>query len=157
LIDAFPSILERCPRAHLLIVGDGTLRGELEAQAVALGLRERVRFVGFQADPRPYLGLMDIFVLPVPVGSMSIALLEAMAMRCAVVMTFGGPGEAVIHDETGLCAEPKNPRSIADNVIRILLDAGVQRRLANAARQRIEECFSARVTARRLEEIYLGR
>jgi glycosyltransferase involved in cell wall biosynthesis len=155
LIDAFPQILASCPRAYLLIVGDGTLRAELEAQVASLGVRDRVRFVGFQADPRPYLGLMDVFVLPVPVGSMSIALLEAMAMRCAVVMTFGGPGEAVIHDETGLCAEPKNPRSIAENVTRILLDPDVQRRLANAARRHVEERFSSRVTARKLEEIYL--
>jgi glycosyltransferase involved in cell wall biosynthesis len=154
LIEAFPQIRAASPRAHLVIVGDGSERPALEAQVDRLGLRECVRFVGFQADPRAFFGLIDVFVLAVPVGSGSIALLEAMAMRCAVVITFGGPGEAVIHDQTGLCAEPRNPDSIAQNVIRILCEPGRRRTLGDRARQHIEEQFSARLTARRLAELY---
>jgi glycogen synthase len=154
LVDAMPKIRAECPAVHFLMVGDGSLRGELAAQVERVGMSDRVRFVGFQKDPRPYLALMDAFVLPVPVGSMSIGLLEAMAMGCAPVITFGGEGEAVVHGETGFCAEPRNPDSIAKHVIGILKDPQLKERLGQAARKRVEAEFSAQQVARSLEKLY---
>ncbi|HET9954892.1 MAG TPA: glycosyltransferase family 4 protein [Polyangiaceae bacterium] len=154
LVDAMVKIRAARPKAYLLMVGDGSLRGELEAQVERVGLKEFTRFTGFQTEPRPFFGLMDAFVLPVPIGSMSIALLEAMAMSRAVVITFGGKGEAVIHEQTGLCAEPRNSSSIAESVIRILESKSFKEQLGQAARKHVEEEFSAATTARRLEEIY---
>lgn len=154
LLNAFPAIRAACPRAHLLMVGDGSLRGALEQQASALGVADYVHFAGFQKNPRPFLGLMDAFVLPVPVGSMSIGLLEAMAMRRAVVITFGGKGEAVIHGESGFCAEPRSPASIADHVIQILQDHELQHAFGEAARLRVTEEFSAQRVARVLGDVY---
>jgi glycosyltransferase involved in cell wall biosynthesis len=138
-------------------VGDGSLRGDLERQAAALGLADRVRFPGFQADPRPYLGLIDTFVLPVPVGSMSIGLLEAMAMQRPVVITFGGQGEAVIDGVNGFCAEPRNPDAIATAVIRLLREPELRRQFGEAARRRVEDEFSAQGAARHLERLYARR
>ena len=154
LIEAMPQIKAACPNTYFLMVGDGSLRAELENQASQLGLTEYVRFVGFQSDPRPYLNLMDAFVLPVPVGSMSIGLLEAMAMKRAVVITFGGKGEAVIHGTTGFCAEPRNPDSIAHFVIQILQNSELQHSLGEAARRRVEEEFSAQRVATSLGAVY---
>ncbi len=156
LIDAMPAILSARPRAVFLMVGDGSLRKALEAHVARLGLSGAVRFVGFQSDPRPYLALMDAFVLPVPVGSMSIGLLEAMAMERAAVITFGGEGEAIIHGESGFAAEPRNPASIAKYVIQILENPELKARLGGAARRRVEEEFSAQRVARSLGELYAG-
>jgi len=127
---------------------------EVEAQAARLGIADSVRFVGFQSDPRPYLALMDAFVLPVPVGPMSIGLLEAMAMRRAVVITFGGEGEAVVHGQSGFCAEPRSPESISRYVTQILQDTSLRDRLGNAAYQRIADTFSAQQVARSLGQLY---
>ncbi|KAB8144418.1 glycosyltransferase family 4 protein [Chloroflexia bacterium SDU3-3] len=154
LIDAMPIIRSTCPDAYFLMVGDGTLRAQLERQVDALGMGDYVRFTGFQDDPRPFLGLMDAFVLPVPVGSMSIGLLEAMAMQRAVVMTFGGTGEAVIHGENGFCAEPRSAESIALYVTQLLNDPALRMRLGTAARQRIESDFSSQQVAEKLSQIY---
>jgi len=154
LFDAMPQIKAACPKAYFLMVGDGSLRDELAAQAAQLGMTDHIRFVGFQSDPRPYLGLMDAFVLPVPVGSMSIGLLEAMAMERAVVITFGGKGEAVIHGASGFCAEPRNADSIAEFVIEILQQPSLKSTLGKAARQRIEAEFSAQQVARSLSALY---
>ena len=154
LIDALPAIKAACPNAYLLMVGDGSLREALQAQVAQLGLADSVGFVGFQRDPRPYLGLIDVFVLPVPVGSMSIGLLEAMAMRRAVVITFGGEGEAVIHGVSGFCAEPRKPDSIAEYVIRLLQDAALRKSMGEAAYQRIADTFSAQQVARTLGTLY---
>jgi glycosyltransferase involved in cell wall biosynthesis len=154
LIESMPQIKANCPNTYFLMVGDGSLRAELEAHVASVGMTEYVRFVGFQADPRPYISLMDAFVLPVPVGSMSIGLLEAMAMKRAVVITFGGIGEAVIHGENGFCAEPRNPASIAQFVIQILQDAKLKKIFGEAARLHVETEFSAQQVARSLSTLY---
>lgn len=154
LIDAMPKIRAVCPNSILLLVGDGKLRPKLEAQVEELGLKQSVRFTGFQSDPRPFIASMDVFVLPVPVGSMSIGLLEAMAMERAVVMSFGGEGEAVIHTETGFCAQPHDSDSIAAYVIELLEQPGLRQRLGKAARQRVEREFSAQRVAETLGNVY---
>ena len=154
LIAAFAIVLRSFPTAHLLMVGDGALREALKTQAVELGIDTSVRFCGFQSDPRPYLALMDAFVLPVPVGSMSIGLLEAMAMRRAVVITFGGAGEAVVHGESGFNAEPRNPASIAACVSDILSDPARGVAMGAAARTRVVQHFSAQQVARTLGRLY---
>jgi len=156
LVQAMAEIHVRHPDAILLMVGDGSLRGALEAQVDALGLREVTRFVGFTDDSRPYYAMMDVFVLPVPVGSASIGLLEAMAMGVPPVMTFGGKGEAVIHGETGFCAEPNNPASIAEYVNRLLDDDDERHRLGTAARAIVEDEFSSQRVAATLTELYVG-
>jgi glycosyltransferase involved in cell wall biosynthesis len=154
LLEAMPQVLTAAPETYLLMVGDGELRPILERQASDLGIRERVVFAGFQSDPRPYLSLMNAFVLPVPVGSASIGLLEAMAMRRAAIITFGGEGEAVVDGESGLCPPPREPRALADAILRIIRDPEFERRLGNNARRRIEESFSSRHVASQLLAIY---
>lgn len=154
LLDAMPAVLEQHPTVYLVLVGAGSLQSELEAQATRLGLRERVIFAGFHPDPRPYLALMDVFVLPVPVGSMSIGLLEAMAMRRAVIITFGGPGEAVVHEESGLWAPPRDPETLGQSIVRLLADPSLAHQYGEAARRRVEEQFSAGSVARHLSLIY---
>lgn len=154
LLEAMPKVLSRVPAAYLLMVGDGELREELVRQADALGIHDRVVFAGFQSDPRPYLSLMNAFVLPVPFGSASIGLLEAMAMRRAVVITFGGEGEPVIDGETGLYATPRDPDALADAIVRIVADPYFERTLGERARQRIETAFSSRSVASQLLAVY---
>lgn len=154
LLDAMPRVLAAAPDAYLLLVGDGPLRDALAQQAATLGYADRVIFAGFQADPRPYLSLMNAFVLPVPFGSASIGLLEAMAMRRAVIITFGGEGEAVIDGETGLCPPPRDPEALAEAILRVILHPEFERHLGTNARQHIEQFFSSRSVATQLLALY---
>ena len=155
LIDAFEIVYRTHPDAVLMMVGEGLLHDELVAQAHDRGISDAVRFVDFQPDPRPYLQAMDIFVLPVPNGSMSIGLLEAMASGLPCVMTFGGEGEAVVHGENGYCAEPRDPASIAHFVEQLIDDPQARAQIGAAARRRIAEHFSSRIVAATLGSLYL--
>lgn len=154
LLDAMPRVLAAAPDSYLLLVGDGPLREALARQTVTLGYSDRVIFAGFQADPRPYLSMMNAFVLPVPFGSASIGLLEAMAMRRAVIITFGGEGEAVIDGETGLCPPPRDPEALAEAIVRVILHPEFERQLGINARRRIEQSYSSRSVATQLLTIY---
>jgi glycogen synthase len=154
LVDAFATVRREIPAAVLLMVGDGKLRDDLESRVARHGVADGVRFVGFQADPLPYIRMMDAFVLPVPFGSASIALLEAMAMSRACIITFGGDREAVQHGVSGFCARPNDPASIAEHVTTLLGDLALARQMGAAARRRVEADYSAARVARELEELY---
>lgn len=155
LLAAMPRVLAAAPDAYLLIVGDGELRADLERQARDAGIAERVIFAGFQSDPRAYVGLMDAFVLPVPFGSASIGLLEAMALRRAAIITCGGEGEAVEEDGVaGLCPPPRDPEALAEAILRVLRDPALKAALGAHARARIETAFSSRRVADDLLALY---
>lgn len=154
LIDAFAIVLERQPDAVLLIVGDGSQRNDLEAQTARLGIADSVRFVGFHIDPTVHIHVMDVFVLPVPFGSGSIGLLEAMAMERPCIITFGGRLEAVQHGESGFCADPRSPASIAKYISELLDDRERRERIGRAALERVRNDYSARRVADELADIY---
>ena len=74
LVQATPRLLESIPDAHVVIAGDGPLRAELEAEAAALGVPERVHFLGSRDDALDLMAAFDVFVLPSVVEGMSNAL-----------------------------------------------------------------------------------
>lgn len=133
--------------AKLVLVGDGPLRKELVLLARELGVADRVRFAGHQQIPARFVDAMDVFVLAVPAGSMSIALLEAMTRGIPPVITFCGPEEAVVDERTGLCAPPNDPTALAATLDRLSCDADMRQRLGAAAATYVREQFSTeRVT-----------
>ncbi|MCB0965243.1 MAG: glycosyltransferase family 4 protein [Ilumatobacter sp.] len=154
LVDAFALLRPDHPDAVLLVVGDGSLRADLEHRASTAGLDGAVRFVGFQTDPSLHIRLMDVFVLPVPFGSASIGLLEAMAMQRACIITFGGDLEAVQHGDSGFCARPNDPTSIAEFAGRLLDDDALRASIERAAGDRVRAHYSADRVARQLMDIY---
>jgi glycosyltransferase involved in cell wall biosynthesis len=153
LLDAF-SMVHRARPCRLLLVGDGPLRGALEEQAARLGVADAVTFSGSQRDPQPYLAAMDVFVLAVPAGSMSIALLEAMALGLPPVITFCGPEEAVIPGETGLGAPPNDPGALAAAIGSLVGDPALRRQLGLAARSHVGRHFSVGRVADDLLAVY---
>jgi len=82
---------------NLLILGEGPLRRELESLADRLGVRGSVFMPGFVANPYPLMKGAQVFVMASRFESMSMALLEAMALGCAIVATDspGGTREAL--------------------------------------------------------------
>ena len=72
---------------RLLILGDGPLRRDLEAQISALGLSDTVYLLGFHANPYPYLAASDVFVCSSFSEGLSTAVSEAIILGCAVIST----------------------------------------------------------------------
>jgi glycosyltransferase involved in cell wall biosynthesis len=156
LLRAFAQMRDGPPTA-LLLVGDGPLRRELTELAAQLGVGERVHLVGHQVAPAPYLDAMDVFVLAVPAGSMSIALLETMARGLPPIITFCGPEEAVVHERTGLCAPPNDPEGLAAAMRRTATDPALRRRLGAVAARYVARRFSSARVADDLLSVYRSR
>lgn len=64
LINIFNAVLNKFPSAHLLVLGEGSLRKSLEQQAIKLGIESQVHLVGVKDNVADYLSAMDIFVFP---------------------------------------------------------------------------------------------
>jgi len=153
LLRAF-AMLPPSPETRLLLVGDGPLRPELERLAVELAIDGRVVFAGYRPQPTPYLNAMDIFALAVPAGSMSIALLEAMARGIPAVITFGGPEEPVVHGLTGLEAPPNDPEGLAVAIARLVEDRPMAAAMGAAAAAHVRRHFSVQRLGDDLLEVY---
>jgi glycosyltransferase involved in cell wall biosynthesis len=157
LLDAVPSLLEAVPEVTVLLVGDGPLRGDLEAQAARLGVAGRVLFLGPRRDASTLLPAFDVLVLPSVVEGMSNTLLEAMAARLPVVATdVGGNPEVVVDGETGFLVPPGDPGRLAAATLKLLQAPEMARDMGAAGRRRVEAHYRADAMVRRIEGLYDG-
>lgn len=146
LLRALPEICARVPQTRLVIVGDGPDRGRLEALARSSEVRERVLFVGRapQADLVRWYSAADVFAMPArleppDVEGFGIVFLEASACAIPVVgPDEGGPLDAIVDGETGLCCDPRDPRAVAGAVLTLLEDPARAREIGRAGRRYVE-------------------
>ena len=93
-------VFQRHPRARLVLVGEGELRRELQAQAHALGIGASVIFAGDRTDiPELMLGAMDVFVFPSNYEGLGLALIEAQAAGLPCLVADHLPKEAIVVSE----------------------------------------------------------
>lgn len=155
LVQAFARIAAAVPRARLVLVGDGSLRGELERTVAELNLAERVWFAGNRPDVPDLLRSLDIFVLPSLGEGISNTILEAMACGLPVVATrVGGNPELVNDGETGLLAPAADPVAMARAFEVYARDPAQMRRHGENGRTRIEREFSMDAMVARYMAVY---
>ena len=155
LIDATPALLGADPTLRVLIVGDGPLRAELDAQAARLGVAHAVRFAGYQEDVVSAYAAMDVFVLPSRDEGFGLVFLEAMAMGVPVVGTrVIGSEDAVDDGVTGLLVPYADPDALAAAVRGILERPELAHRLRETALERVRRVYSREQLAARVEALY---
>jgi glycosyltransferase involved in cell wall biosynthesis len=138
-----------------LVVGEGRLRAELEADAARLGLADRMRFTGVRRDVPALLAGVDVLVLTSRYEGLPNAVIEAMATGAVAVATdVGGARELVVDGETGVIVPVGRPDLVAEATLALLRDPERARRMARAARARIEERFTVAAMVRRTTAAY---
>jgi len=145
LIDALPLISQKIPNVHLLLVGEGPYRAELEKRSVALGVRDRITFIGrVQHSELPeYICAGDIFAMPsrsrlagLEVEGLGIVYLEASACGLPVIGgTSGGAPDAVLEGETGFSVDGTSAPAIAEAAIRLLSNVEYAEKLGAQGRE----------------------
>lgn len=155
LLEAMVIIADHIPGARLIIIGDGPLRPELEAQRRALGISDRVAFLGHRADATALLPRLDAFVQPSLSEGLSNSLLEAMAAGLPIVATdIGANSEVVSHGRSALLVPPGRPEALAEAVVELHRCPGLSADLARGARERVRARFDLRRSAERYLELY---
>jgi glycosyltransferase involved in cell wall biosynthesis len=150
---AVSKIQDEYPRLTVLIVGDGAIRKDLEA--IAVKLKVKTIFAGWQQDALPYYSLMDIFALPSFSEGLANVLLEAMAMEKAVVATkVGGNPDIVSNGENGFLVPAGDSKRLASALKQLIADSTLRKRIGIQNRRKIEMQFSWTTTVNRIETVY---
>ena len=142
-------------RAHLVLVGDGPERPDLEAFAARTRLEDRVHFLGHRDDVGQLWPLFDVFWLASDFEGQSNSLMEAMAAGVPAVVSDIPPNrELVVDGETGFLVKPRDTAGFSQFADRIIADEELARRMGDASRQRMREHFSIEQMVEAHAELY---
>ena len=159
LLRACALVRDRGLKFRCVLVGDGVLRGEIEALRAGLHLEDVVETTGAasQAETLEHWQRATVGVLTSVSEGMPVALMEAAACGVPVVATaVGGVPELVEHGVTGLLVHPGAVGAFADALERLLAEPDAARQMGLAARRRAEERFSLRLQVDSLLALWNG-
>lgn len=142
LIDAGKMLIEKGLPIKILIVGDGSEKKNTERHINQVGMEGNVIMLGFQHDVRPYVAISDIVTLTSVAETFSVAILEAMALGKAIVISdIGGASEQVIAGENGLLFPPGDVNALVACLERIIA-RDLFLRMGEKSRILVEQNFS---------------
>jgi glycosyltransferase involved in cell wall biosynthesis len=161
LIRAMETVQSKVRNVETVIIGDGPLREQLGRQARS-SLR-LFRFTGrcSPAVVRDWMNKASVFSTPSIVAEagntegFGMVFAEAQAMGLPVAsFAIGGIPEAVEHGVTGLLAPERDTNALANNIVTLLTDASMWRRLSAAGQERVKKLFDLEKQTAKLEQIY---
>jgi len=152
LVQAMAMVQDVVPEAHLLLVGEGPRRAEVEQLVSQLGMSRCVHFLGLRRDVPVVLHHLDVFVLSSRHEGESLAILEAMSAQRPIVATaVGGTPGLLANGECGLLVPPGDAQAMAQAIVELLTNKTKAGELARRARER----FLREYTIDRMGERYL--
>lgn len=152
---AWAEVCRVVPDAVALLVGDGPVRGQCEADARELGIDGNVRFLGVRRDVPALLAVADLLVHPSLHEGFCNALIEAMAASRPVVATdVGGNREAVVEGVTGLLVPARDAGRLAEATLAVFRQPDRGAAWGRAGRQRVAEHFQRSSMLQQYEALY---
>lgn len=154
-LEAAKLVLEQCPNAYFVIVGEGYSRDLIEHQISSLGVNRRVRLLGYWDDLLEVYRALDIFVLPSLSEGFPTVNLEAMAAGLPVITTnVGGASEAVLNGFNGFVVEPRDSAGLAKRIMTLCTDERLRAKMGECGRKVVHDQFRVQILGARLLEIY---
>jgi glycosyltransferase involved in cell wall biosynthesis len=145
LVDAADLLEAENPEAHVVLIGDGPLAGEIRTRIAAGGRGYRVHLLGHVERAASAMSELDVLVLPSEYEGCPYSVLEAMRAGVPVVASDAvGNRDVVLHSRTGLLFPPADAASLAAAVSLVLGDPERRARLITAARERLALEFDVR-------------
>ena len=161
LVRAVPYVLGEYPEAKFLLIGSGwgeegeRYKREVEGLVRRMGLEESVIFPGYRADANRILREADVAV-QASLNDNPAGTIESLLMECPTVVTrVGGLVDTVRDGETGLQANPNDPRDLARCIVEMLREPARAREMGRAGRRLMLERFTLSRTTRDLHELYV--
>jgi glycosyltransferase involved in cell wall biosynthesis len=155
LLQAWPRVLAAHPEAWLLVVGEGSERDALEAEASDLDITNRVVFTGRREDVPAVTAALDVAVLPSYREAQGLSVLEAMALsRPVVASRVGGIPEMIEDGVTGLLVPPNDPVALGGAISRLLSDHPFADMIARRGHDLVHDRFCVEMMVAAVETIY---
>ena len=157
MIKALTRLKDEFPRLYLLLIGDGSCRGEYERLAARLGVLPRVRFTGYISAPSR---LQNLFFLNINASrgteTSCLATSEAMSLGIpTVASSFGGNCEMIFHGKNGLIFRSDDSDALATEIKKLLINPSLYRKLSLGAEEIFKGRFSIEVMAEKYKRLYL--
>jgi len=159
LMEAFGKVKKHKPSAHLVLLGDGPCRADLEQQASGISCQDSVHFLGHKSNIEQLMRGIDVFVLSSVAEGMPRAILEVTAAGVpCIATTVGGIPEVLDAPGTGRLVPPADANALAEAMITLARAPEPElQALIERARERIRTKFSHDVIKKKLENIYEWR
>lgn len=153
LVEAVTALAQGGMPVQLTLIGEGSLRGELEQAAAG---SDSVTFAGYQSDPAPLLARTHLLIQPSLTEGFSIALVEAMGAALPVLATpVGGNPEVIAEGSTGWLLDGNDASAIAEAIVRIeRLDGAALAAVGQFARQSVAGRFGIDRYMNEIEALY---
>jgi glycosyltransferase involved in cell wall biosynthesis len=155
LLKAFAQGPASYPRAHLVLVGEGTLRVQLEEMVKNLGLTGQVHFLGLRTDIPEVLGAMDVFALGSDYEGNPLSVMEAMASGLPIVSTAAGGVPTLFESgKEGLMVQTGDVQGLSHSMVSLLRNRELRQGFGAAAAQRARERFDVSTMVQAHETLY---
>jgi glycosyltransferase involved in cell wall biosynthesis len=155
VLRAFAELVASGVDADLALVGDGPLRGQMEALAADLGVRERCHFAGYREDIGSFYAALDAVTLTSANEGTPVTLIEALAAKVPVVATdVGGVRDVVVDGEGGFLVPAGDVAGVSDRLGRLARDPDLRERLGETGSAFVQERYSVPRLVRDMDTLY---
>lgn len=164
LVKVFSSLTKKYSNIKLVVIGDGPEAEQCKRSAHGAA-KGSIQFLGVRShdEVRKYMSEADVFVLNSRVGKdgdmegLPVSLLEAMSMQLAVISTrHAGIPQAITNGKDGLLIDEKDNNALLAGLEKLINDAGLRKRLGEAARQTVISRFTDADTNKKIAAVYRG-
>jgi glycosyltransferase involved in cell wall biosynthesis len=148
-------VLKKFPDARFAFLGDGPQRDRLESKSIALGLHDRLFFLGWRRDASQWLAAADVFVLTSLWEGLPRALVEAMksGLPCVCYET-DGVTDILKNEKNGYLIQPGDTQNCADRIVELLTNEALYKEMKEAALNSIGPEFDIDRMVRKQENFY---
>lgn len=141
-------------KLKFFLVGDGPMKHEVEHELKKIG-NDNISYLGYQSEVAAFFAAADIFVLPSSIEGFPLSILEAMAMKVAVVASdVGAVAEVVESGKQGIVVKPGSVKEITESIEKLSNDPKLLSSMKRAARKKVEECYSNIVLGKNYRSLY---
>ena len=150
LINIFERVNKALPQTRLVLIGDGSLRGQLEKQVLQKGLKGKVLFLGWRENPFPYVARAKLFALTSLWEGFGMVLVESMALGVPPIAFKTRGGHVEVLENCCPLVEYPNEELFAAKVVELLTEEEKYKELQRKVLQRVEEFSVERIADRYL-------
>lgn len=154
LIDAFAIVSQTQPAAHLIIVGGGELKENLESQVQRLNLEDKIKLLGIRQDVPQLLTVSDLFVMSSHWEGLPLAILESMSAGIPIVATDVGDVPNIVTDDIGIIVPAKSPDKLAEAILQMIADPQKLQQFGEAAYLKASTEYSTDAWIQRIFDLY---
>tara|TARA_Y100000590_G_scaffold280684_1_gene315341 strand:+ start:1360 stop:2445 length:1086 start_codon:yes stop_codon:yes gene_type:complete len=158
LIDAAKLVIEDYNKnIYFQIVGEGSLKKEMEQKAKDLKIEDKIKFVGFVDHKKvlKYYNNLSIFIAVSKRESFGVSILEAASCGIpSITSNIGGLTEVNIDNETGVVINPDDPKKLAESIVKLYEQKELRLKLGKNARKRVEKNFNWKDNVSQMIKVY---